>query len=344
MPILAEQERLIASEQNLINDATQYANATNGSWVVIHDWGNITLGSAGIVLIKFDIALDITGGNSAVRIKVGSNYVFTAYTDVVSFQTFGTAIWLAAGTYDIKAEGYLNAFGSTRNLYLENFQCGLSAFNDQQGSAVHTYSSGTSFTVSNRTTPVGPLQQATYFVQVYAVTSGASTSLENIGDNFTNGVSILIDGAQVNWAERITEEGQGGTSGKVSLPYNVGSSHTVTISKRNGSTAVTITVIACPWILCQPSTPGIPVNIYFSQGSTVYCMLEPWFTNPTSKFVGVGGVHGVTFSQADDYYSSATGADLVNFSYMMDIVDILNNNLMAYGLGGCIGVVAVDAR
>jgi hypothetical protein len=343
MPLLAEQERLIAQEANLLNDATQYAATTN-SWVLLKDWGNITMPADGILIIKFDSFLDTSGGNGGIRIKVGSNYAVTSWTNLATSQSFGTAIWLAAGTYDIKAEGYLSGAGSNYNVYMKNFQCGLTAFNDQQGASVRTYSSGLSLTVYNRTTPAGPLQQATYFVQVYAVTSGGNTSLENIGDNFTNGVSILVDGSQVNWAERISEEGTGGTSGKISLPYNVGLSHTVTISKRNGSTAVTISVIACPWILPTSTAPGIPVNITFSQGSTLYCMLEPWFLNPSTKFAGVGAIHGVTFGNADDYYSSLSGADLVNFSYMMDIVDILNNNLMASGLGGCIGIIAVDAR
>ncbi len=343
MVLLAEQERLIAQEANLVNDATQYA-ATTASWVLLKDWGNITMPADGILLIKFDSFLDTTGGSGAIRIKVGSYYVLTSWTNLATSQSFGTAIWLAAGTYDIQAAGYLNGAGSNYNVYLKNFQCGLTAFNDAVGSSVHTYSSGTSLTVNNRNTPAGPLQQATYFVEVYAVTSGASTTLENIGNNYTNGVSILVDGVQVNWSEVIPEESgsSGGTTGKISLPYNVGLSHTVTISKRNGSTAVTISVIACPWILS--STFGIPVNIYFSQGSTLYCMLEPWYLNPSTKFTGVGAIHGVTFGNADDFYSSITGADLQEFSYMMDIVDINNNNLMASGLGACIGVIAVDAR
>jgi|GEM_PF-2288646 len=345
MPLLAEQERLIAQEQNLINDSTQYDLTTQLAWTLMKDWGNITLPNAGILLINFAIAIDsASGGSGGVRIKVGSNYVTVSYTASQTFQIFGTAVWLAAGTYDIRAEGYLVPNGSTRNVYLQNFQCGLSALNDTVGSAVQTYSSGIALTVNNRTTPAGALQQATYFVQVYAVTSSANTLLNNIGQNQTNGVSIYVDGNQVNWAEIITEEDYGGVSGKVALPFSVGYSHTVTISKNNSSTAVTISVIASPWILPSSTNPSIPVNINFSQGSTLYCMLEPWYLNTSGKFAGVGAIHGVTFGRADDYYSSATGADLVEFSYMMDIVDILNNDLMASGLGGCIGVIAVDAR
>ena len=344
MPILSEQERLVSQELNLINDATQYAATTN-AWVLLKDWGNITLPIAGILLIKFESALDVAGGTGGVRIKVGSYYVCVSFTNTATWQTFGTAVWLAAGTYDVKVEGWLNGAGSNFNVYIKNFQAGLCSFNDAIGSALGTYNSGIALTVANRNTPVGPLKQTTYFVQVYAVTAGASTPLENIGDNFTNGVSILVDGAQVNWSERISElSGSiGGTSGKVALPYNVGGSHTVTISKRNGSTAVTISIIACPWILPASTNPSSPVTLNFSQASTLYCMLEPLYMNPT-KLAGVGVIHGITFGTADDYYSSGTGPDLINFSYMMDIVDVSKNNLTVYGLGGCIGIIGVDAR
>jgi hypothetical protein len=341
MPLLVEQERQVAQEVNLINVPNQYAY-TLGAWGTIHDYGNVTLGSAGILLIKGEIHIDsATGGSGGIRIKVGANYVLTAYSASVTPAVFGTAVYLAAGTYDIKAEAFLNGAGSTTTVYLANFQAGISLFNDQQGASVRTYISGIALTVANRNTPVGALQNATYFVQVYAVTSGASTSLENIGDNLTNGVSIYADGVQVNWSENIQETMQGGASGKMAVSLPVGSSHTITISKRNASTAVIVTAIACPWVL--PAVVHIPVNIYFSQGSTLYCTLEPLYANPT-KFAGVGAIHGITFGTADDYYSSSSGVDIVNFSFVMDIADILNNNLIAYGLGGCIGIIGVDAR
>jgi hypothetical protein len=159
---------------------------------------------------------------------------------------------------------------------------------------------------------------------------------------FTDGVSISVDGTQQNWDERVQDGGtEQAASAKMAEPFSVGNSHTVTISERNVNTVVIISVIACQWIL--PNVPHNPVNMNFSQGSTVYCMLEPLFLNPT-KFAGVGAIHGITWGTADDYYSSLSGADLVNFSFMMDIEDILNNNLIVAGLGGCIGIMGVDAR
>lgn len=337
MPILAEQERLVAQESNLINDPTQYPYNTQAAWGTMHDYGNVVLAVAGILLIKLDILLN--GSIGYVRVKVGSNYVFGLEPTGV-YTSYGLAIWLAAGTYDVKVEGYVSSAAYT--VAIKNFQAGLSAFNDQQGASVRTYSTGIALTVANRNTPVGALQKATYLVQCFASTAGGDTNFENIDDNLTNGVSVSVDAAQISWDERNQDvDAVGCASAKTAGSFAVGSSHTVTISKRNASTVVIISVIACPWILA--GTVHIPVNIYFSQGSTLYCILEPWFLNPT-KFVGVGVIHGVTFGVADDYYNSLSGMDLVNFTYTIDIVDVSNNNLVVYGLGGCIGVIAVDAR
>lgn len=337
MPLLVEQERQVAQEANLINDPTAYSRFTAG-WGTLHDYGNVTLGTDGILLIKFDASLNGSAGVGAIRIKVGSNYVYGLIAPTTT-TTFGLAIWLTAGTYDVLVEG--NVQSANYTVSIQNFQAGLTTFNDQQGAAVQTYSSGISLTIANRNTPVGALQNATYLVQCFGSTSGAVTNFENIGDNLTNGVSITVDGTQVNWDERNQDTGYGCGSAKTAQSLPVGSSHTITISKRNASTVVIISVIACPWIL--PNLVHMPVNLSFSQGSTLYCTLEPLFLNPT-KFVGVGAIHGITWGTADDYYSSLSGADLVNFSFMMDIEDILNNRLIVKGLGGCIGIIGVDAR
>jgi hypothetical protein len=259
-----------------------------------------------------------------------------------AWQTVGFAVYLAAGTYDVLVSGrYSGVLGNIRN-----FQAGVSAFNDTQGSAVATYGSAVGLTVPNRNTPIGALQNATYLVQCWATTSGGYTSFENVGDNFTNGVSITIDGrTQVNWDERVQDDSPNGMAGiacgKCAQSLVVGTSHTITINKRNSATVVIISVIACPWIL--PNVPHTPSSLSFSQGSTLYCTLEPLFLDST-KFAGVGKIHGITWGTADDYYASSSGADLVPFSMVMDIEDISSNSLIVYGLGGCIGIIGVDAR
>lgn len=336
MPLLVEQERLVAQEANLINVPGSYNWFTVG-WGTLHDYGNVTLPADGILLIKFDTSLN--GSAGAVRIKVGSNYVYGLIPSG-GWTTYGLAVWLSAGTYDVLVEGYVGSAAYT--VSIQNFQAGLTAFNDQQGAAVQTYSSGIPLTVTNRATPVGVLSNTTYLLQCFASTSSAVTNFENIGDNLTNGVSVSIDGRQVSWDERNQDTGgYGAASAKAAISLPVGAAHTATISKRNGSTVVIISVITCPWIL--PNVVHMPVNLSFSQGSTVYCILEPLFLNLT-KFVGVGVIRGITYGAADDYYSSLSGVDLIHFSFTMDIEDILNNKLIMYGLGGCIGIIGVDAR
>ena len=341
MVLLTEQERLIANEINLLNNTTQY-NFPN-SFGTIHDYGNITLANAGLVAITITIS-QCSGGSSGdcgFRIKVGSLYAFSKFnTTPQSNGVFGCLIWLAAGTYDILVEGFKipSNYESIGAL-----QVGLVSFNDLQGSALVSYSSGISLTVANRNTPAGPLLYATYAVNVYAVTASANTNLEDSGDNLTNGVNVLVDSVRQNWSEKNTPDDgtYHGVHGKVYLPFSVGTSHTVTVAKRNSNTTVHISVVACPWILA--SANSVPVNINFSQGSTVYCVENPLFVDVT-KFIGVGTPRGVSFGAATDYYNSTSASGLLMYSYLIDVADISQVDVYASGMGGCIEIIGVDAR
>jgi hypothetical protein len=337
MAPISEQERLIAAELQLLNNQTGYNFPA--SMGTAHDYGNITLAKAGFVILRFTLSSGV-GVNCSCRVKVGSYYVWakswtTSFTNV----NYSAVVWLAAGTYDVLVEGYQGSgSGSVGPMVV-----GYIPFNDIQGSALAAYSSGIVLTVANRNTPLGPLLQAVYAVQIYATTSGAITRLENIGDNFTNGVSVLIDGVQVNWSERnYPDVGNGdGVSGKCFLPYSVGASHTVTFSLRNGSTTIHVSVTACPWILSPVNHS--PVNLTFSQLSTVDIILNPLFDDPT-KFIGVGQARSISFGTATDYYNSTSATGLINYSYMIDTPDISQVDLFVNGFGGCIEAIAVDLR
>jgi hypothetical protein len=341
MVLITEQERLIANEQQLINNSTSYV--IPGSYGTIHDYGNITLAQAGLVAIVFNLSCSGgTMGLTGFRLKVGGTPIFTAnYSGGTNYPNgpYGCLIYLAAGTYDILLEGAIN--GNSGNV--TSMKVGLLSFNDLVGSALAAYSSGIALTVANRITPAGPLLKATYCVQVYAVTASANTNLENVGDNLTNGVSISVDGAQVNWSEKYSPDDSGyhGVSGKVFLPYSVGSSHTVTITKRNSNTTVNVTVVACPWILA--SSNFSPVNLNFAQGSTVYCVENPLFVDAT-KFIGVGTPRGVSFGTATDYYNSTSASGLLVYSYQIDVADVTQVDIVTNGMGACIEIIGVDAR
>lgn len=332
MTILSEQERLINNEVVLINDTNQHN--TPASWGTVVDEGNITLAAESLVVIR--LQLYSNASTTYARVKIGGVPVLNVQSGAAYYVPFGTLISLAAGTYDVLIEG-LNSNGAVNYI-----QVGTVSFNDVAQRDLAAYSSGITKTVAARNTPAGVIVQATFFAHVLAYTASAATHLENIGDNLTNGVSILVDGAQVNWSETTIEDpAYHGICGNIALPYSTGTSHTITISKRNSNTVVEISVIACPWILSSQNYS--PFTLTFPQGSTVYAILNPLYED-TSKFVGVGKSRGVSFGAATDYYNSTSGTGLISYSFCVDVPDYTQVSLFVSGLGGCIEVVSVDLR
>ena len=51
--LLSEMTRLLENEENLINDTATYSR-NNAAWGTLHDYGNIVLGEAGIVVFGFE--------------------------------------------------------------------------------------------------------------------------------------------------------------------------------------------------------------------------------------------------------------------------------------------------
>jgi hypothetical protein len=338
MVLLVEQERLILNEANLLSDSAEYSTSST-SWYTLHDYGNITLAQAGLVGVKFSCRND--GASGDIRIKIGSTYVYRNHFNSASNFDVGCLVYLPAGTYDVFVEGK-NGQGGSYKTYISAFQVGLLSFNDLQAFALATYSSSIQLTVASRTLPVGALANAIFMVQCTALTSSAVSNFENVGDNWTNGVSVTVDGTQVNWNERL----QDGSSGvdyafaRLALPFSVGSAHTIALSKRNASTVVSITVVACPWIL-----PYANAQIFandFSSGSTLYAITNALFVNPT-KYVCVGNVRGVSYGSATDYYASTSGTGLLQFSQVFDVIDV-GLPVFFSGFGGCIEVIGADVR
>jgi hypothetical protein len=341
VPILIEQERLFNKEANFINDPTAYAvTCSTGAWETVHDYGNVTLTESGILLIKGESYQ--SSGSILVRFNVGGTTVYVYNeTSPTTPVLHGVAVYLAAGTYDVLVQALNNA---GHQIHLNNFQAGFIKFNDLQGAAVQTYSNSIALTVANRTTPPGNLKQATWMVNCCAVTAGGQSNFENVGDNLTNGVSITVDATQVNWDERLQDTGSGiGACARFAQPFNVGSSHTLAISKRNANTVVTITIIACPWILSAAAPDIIPIDLDVSQGTTFYISLEPMMLNP-AKFVGIGAVRAISFGDASDYYNSTTGTGLIQYAVTLDVYDTSSIDVYCYGFGGCIGYIGCDVR
>lgn len=248
---------------------------------------------------------------------------------------------MAAGTYDVKME-HKNAGSDTGRI--ENFQLGQARFSDTKNSNLAVYSSTISLTIAQRSPPsfFGTLKNAIFAVMVWAYTPGDQTNFDNVGDSLTNGVSVAFDGYQVSWTTRTHDPG----SNETAYAYchrikSVGSAHTIVITKDNAATVVHISVFACPWLLTTADNE--PMTLNFSQGSTLYLVLEPLNADPT-KTSEIGKVRAVTYGDTTDFYSTASGTGILSQSYTFEIVNVTSVSVILSGLGGCVSMIGLDER
>jgi hypothetical protein len=225
MVLLAEQLRVLEKEASLVDDATGYTRSTSG-WGTIKDYGNITLSEPALIVFSFQVSASYGG----IRLKIGSYYVFCRYYGSSISGTYTGIAYAAAGTHNVLAEAYYSGSVVT----ISNFKLGKTNFVDEAGSALSTYSSTRNVTVTERTTPLGALANAVFMVRCYGYTSG-QTNFENVGDALTNGVSLFVDGVQVDWIERWQDTtGSRGASAFWYGALSVGVSHSFQIVKDNG--------------------------------------------------------------------------------------------------------------
>jgi hypothetical protein len=328
--LLSEQVRQLSDEENLVDDSTTYTKGAGG-WGTIHSYGNIVLSEASLIVINFNVP----NTYQAMRLKIGSYYVYGSNSP---YGAHSLLAFVGSGTHEVIVEGR----DGSGNQQVNNFKLGKAKFSDAQGSALAVYSSQISKTVASRATPAGPLKDAMFIIECWAYTPTAQTNFENVGDSLTNGVSLVIDSAQVNWSAR----NQDTTSSENAYAncykiLSVGSAHTIDISKDNANTVVHVSVYACPWILSADKLT--PFDLEFSQGSTLYLKLEPLNLNPT-KYVYLGKKRAVSFGDSTDYYSTSTGTGLLDWNYVFETVEVAAQILTVYGLGGCVSVVGADVR
>lgn len=356
MSLLVENVRQLQNERNsIINDATEYSASSTG-WATLHDYGNIVLAVAGFVFFRFNVRVGGTGQQCFYRLKIGGVKVFATQTasGVATNVPVGDSVlvYLPAGTYDVLLEAVLATTPGYYG-YANTFTMGFSRFSDCDNSIQpQGYSSQLSVTVANRATCVGALKQALVKVNVVAYTSGLVTNMENVGDSLTNGVSILINGTQRNWELRYQGSLNGvydgcDAFGVTSAVATVGTALTITLSKRNSSTACVISVAACPWLLpSSSSTTYEPVSLSFSQQSTVYINLAPFILDET-KTLKLGRVRSRSFGDATDYFSTTSGIGLVSWSYTFTLVQVDDCSMFVYGTTSgceCVETIGVDAR
>jgi len=337
--MLTEQVRVLADESSLIDVATEYS-VMGTAWQTLHDYGNVTLSKAALIVLSFQDRVG-TGYTGSIRIKIGGTYFIVGVTTTSdAYETFTVIGYFAAGTYDVLARGRNN--DAAHSTFIKNFKLGIVNFSDEVGQTMTTYASAISKTVASRETCAGALKQAAIVVTCFAQTPAGQANFENVGETLTNGVSMTVDSVQVSWTRRYQDTVSIQSASAIYYGVvTVGSAHTVAISKRNANTVVYISVYLCPWIL-GPSDLE-PVTMNFPPASTLYVTLEPLDLNPT-KNLKIGKKRSVSFGDAMDYYYTATGTNIVAGSYTLEPLEPGDNFLIANGTGGCISIIAVDLR
>jgi hypothetical protein len=340
MPLLTEQERLVNEELSLLDVAGAYTVPT--TYGTVHDYGNIVTAKAGIVAFKFN--LYTTQPNYKVRVSIGGNIVFSAAGTTASDPgiDYDFMLYLNAGTYNVLVEG--NA-GYSSSVYVRSFKCGFGLLRDLTGSTLTAYSAGITLNTPTRSTPIGSLTQTNLYIHVGAITAGAVTNLENVGEGLANGVDVFVDGVQVSYNKRQQDAYAGSVNnaayGVAVASVTAGADHTVTITKDNAATTANLSVFACPWVMGSTSNQFPISNFTFSQNSTLYLVLEPYSGNAT-KFVGVGKTRLVSYGTATDYYGSTSGTGLITFSFTFQIVDVPTATVATDGVGSVISYIGVD--
>jgi hypothetical protein len=351
MGLLSEQVRRILKEESLIDVSSQYSTSST-NWATMHNYGSIVLSEDSIIAFRYNYGRITAAGSEKCnhRLKIGGVAV-VGYPraddgpDVV----YGI-FFLQAGTYSVVMEGIADYFDGSNygKPYVNSFKLGKLSLSDTQGGNLAQYVTAITKNLTARTTCIGTVKNGTAAIIVCAYTPSAQTNMENVGESLTNDVNISVDGVQQNWTERKQDNITGSHNpvygaalGWLRIVLSAGADHTISITKGNVDTVVNISLCFSPWIL-SADTAFEPVSLDFPQGSTLYVTLEPLSANPT-KNINLGKKRAVSFGSATDYYSTASGTDILSWNYAFEIVEV-NVLLTVDGWGGCVSYIGVDVR
>lgn len=338
---LSEMVRHVGDSILEIDEAPNHGRQ-DSSWGTLYDYGSINPATAGIYACSFDGQR--TGSNPAyIRVKVGSRYVWGISPLTSSEVRYEFLCYLPTGSQNVIVESISISGPPYGTANVDDFRFGRVDFSDVDGEALQTYSSGLTLNVPQRNLPIGSLNEVGVIVSCWAYTPGADTNFESVGDSLTNGVSLTVEGVQVDWSERnqdtvSAENAWAVYYGKADAAQDI----SVSIAKDNGNTVVHICVIACPWII--PDDEDFePITLSFPQGSTLYLMSEPLILNPTVN-MKIGKERVISFGDATDYYSTASGTGILQHDYTF--VEVKNGAvlLFIYGRGACVASIGVDIR
>jgi hypothetical protein len=357
--LLSEQVRQVAEEEILSTGATALDTATgwkNRKTV------NVTITATKIVYVwmKTD-----TGGDDGIgrALLDGVPLVSTGFfSSVIEREVF---VVLPAGSYVVEFQT-ARISGTGSGIRLQDTKVALLNFSDKQrdhptGTAVVPAATESTILDQNFTPPatrklaVGSIKKYVCIITVYTMTTSyAIDVMKNPGEsntaNWTNW-KIFLDDVQVSWTERnsdklVSDHNAPGGYGRYVIALDPNVAYNLKIKAYNGSGSdrtctVYTDIISCPWLLSDVYYE--PVSLDFSQGSTVYAILEPLGINPT-KYACIGKGRFMSFGDATDYYKSVTGTGILSLDYTFEVVDVTNSILNVKGFGGCISVIGVDVR
>jgi hypothetical protein len=307
--LLSEMIRNIRNDVSLISDSATYST-TSSSYTSLKSY-NLSLSQNSIILYAYDIYTNVVDNYANVRLNINGNCVGGEAVTGTTVTRKAGIFYLPAGSYTINIEAKVSTgFGYVKNIVFEVVP--LSEF-----TGVAPCSSG-SVTVNlavTRKLCVGTVKNVVIFVTAHNASSPTLT-IDSVTYTMTRESSI-----HEKWF--------------FAGVFSKGVNHTVNVS------AGYFSVVVSPWLL--PSIDGEIFDLGFPQGSTLYMVLEPLWSN-TTKYFKVGAPRPANLGSSTDYYYTASGTDILSASYTFEMLEVEKTSVYLNGVGGCISAIAVDVR
>jgi hypothetical protein len=302
-----------------------------------------TIVAATSTAIAFNTKFTVGNGGS-IRVKAGNNYIFGTVMPGGMSGSYTTISYVPAGNHIILVE----YAGAGAAVTAHNFQSGYFKLKDETAvGTLGTYNGQFTVNIPARITPLGSITNAVVYVNCWgSIPAGAALNWINVGDATAVGsIRLDIDGAQVNWTDRVQEPVGFGTYAWARYIGTVtaGANHTVALTK-DASIRVDISVYASPWLLPGTDSPNIPVNLDFPQNSTFYAMFEPLNSYAGTYYSKLGKKRCVSFGTETDYYSTFGSYGLQTHNYTFELAAPDSVQWEVGGLNYCVSHIGVDIR
>ena len=368
--LLAEQVRNLANEENVVNHATDYLDTAITDWVtkVTH---NITVAEAGLLILAAEMSMGTTSSDEGgVRVLLDDVPILCSggvRGNVGTLKRYGMTP-ISAGAHTIKQQ---SAVWQDNNawLYWRDLKAGVihlsdltksrvdSGFNNVAATASYDSFSADVNVPATRNLCCGQIGK--YLVHIFVIAYADDCRLSDLKNAAEGGTAnrlnwwVKKDTVKIDWTERRDEGfyslnptmGEG-CHGYVAFECSPGESFHIDINVVNNTAGAEdvrtiVSIIITPWIF-PFSGEYMPIDFDFPEGSTLYLVLEPLFSNPT-KYVRFGKARAIPFTGCD-YYASESGVDIIQWDYTFELFEIDAVELTLEGWGAILTVFGVDIR